>query len=485
MGEGDIRPLGLYRIVVGALVLHDTLRRTAAFRAWHTDEGVLPRAAVFEGVARPWRFSLLDMMGPTDLVAVFFVFGAISALCLLLGYRTRLATFCTWIFLVSVQERNLGVTDSSDTVLRVMLFWLIFSPAGAAFSMDRALSDRPGNMRGSMVALRIMQLEIATLYYVTAVAKSGDHWRDGSALYRALQIWDFARPTASFYVEHLAFLGRPMAYGTLLLELALPFGLILPNLRFRKVVLLGGLGLHTGIELMMNVGMFSFVMMTTYILFLWPSAVDKIERRLPRMHGLTTFFRERLLRVVPDPAPVDRGWVGTPKNAMVMAVTGTLMGTIVWDQFHEVNSRFPRPPAPFVQVMESLSMWQNWRMFAPNPVFDAGPWTAEGVLTNGTKVDVLAHAAPEFAHPPDGRWLYTRWNKYRLHIRTPEQRAYLLWFGRYLCRQWNQDRRSGEPLLDHFELVYHLTQTHGIGAPANPPAPTMMWRHYCIKVPEG
>lgn len=490
LGATDLRPLGIIRILLGLVVLWDIFRRSEELVAWHTDLGVLPRQALVEGIARPWRLSLLDMMGTPGMVTTFFVVGTLAAFCVTIGFKTRLATVLTWMFVVSVQERNLGVTDSSDTLFRVLLFWMMFAPAGAAYSLDRALARlRQGGAelvwppRGSAVGLRFMQAEVVILYFVTSVTKGGEHWRDGTAVYRAMQVWDFARPTADFVVSYLGFLSRPMAYGALVVEFSMACLLWFPNVRARQAALAVGTAFHVlGIELTLNVGMFSLMMPICYSMFLWSGACDVVDRNLPSFPGVVAWAQRKgfgLLSDVPEP-----GWVGRPINARVFGILAVMMGTIVWDQVHEVNKLVPRPPEPLVAVMESLSLWQNWRMFAPNPVFDSGPWTAEGTLQDGSKVDVLAVAMPGFATPPPGRFIYTRWNKYRLHIRQNDQRGYLLWLGKHICRQFNRGRRDGQ-LLDNYELVYHLRRTHAPDEPAAPEQLLTMWKHYCIKVPDG
>lgn len=491
LGEVDLRPLALMRILLGLITLWDLFRRAEELVAWHTDLGVLPRAALVDGIARPWRLSLLDMMGTPGMVGTFFALAAVAAVCLTAGYKTRLANLLTWMAVVSLQERNLGVTDSSDTLFRVLLFWMMFAPAGAAYSLDRALlekgdsrEDPPDSARwppmGSAVGFRFMQMEIVILYFVTCVTKNGDHWRDGSALYRALQVWDFARPTAQFYVDNLGFLSRPMSYTALLVEFSIATLLWFPSLKVRRILLLVGTGFHLSIESLFNVGMFSFMMPMTYALFLWPGAMDFVDRKMPSFPAVVRVARRwGLDRLLHQP----RAWVDRPINRRVFVGLSVLMATIVWDQGHEMNNRFPRPPEPFVAVMESLSLWQNWRMFAPNPVFDSGPWVGEGYLTDGTPVDPLPVTVPGFAQPPPGRHYYSRWNKYRLHIRSPDQKGYLLWLGRHICRQWGLQRPHSPP-LDKFKLVYQMKRSNAPWDPPNPVQPMVMWRHYCLQVPE-
>ena len=64
------------------------------------------------------------------------------AVALLVGYRTRLATIGSWILLASIHVRLPVVINAGDTLLRVLLFWSIFLPLGAMWSVD-ARRGRP------------------------------------------------------------------------------------------------------------------------------------------------------------------------------------------------------------------------------------------------------------------------------------------------------------------------------------------------------
>jgi hypothetical protein len=80
-------------------------------------------------------------------------------------------------------------------------------------------------------------------------------------------------------------LANLMTYGTLLIELAAPWLLL-----FRRTRLLGfllGFGMHIGIALLSTLWLFSFCMMSTYLVFLERADVDALiawarRLRLPR-----------------------------------------------------------------------------------------------------------------------------------------------------------------------------------------------------------
>ena len=48
------------------------------------------------------------------------------ALALLVGYRTRIATIFSWVLLISLQARNVFITQGGDALTVVLLFWGLF-----------------------------------------------------------------------------------------------------------------------------------------------------------------------------------------------------------------------------------------------------------------------------------------------------------------------------------------------------------------------
>src|SRR5215213_10452564 len=115
--------------------------RATDLTAHYTDEGVLPRTALLEEVLSPWAFSLNLMNGEPFFQVLLFGVAALAALGLLIGYRTSLMTVVVWVLLLSIQWRNPLVTGADGPLLRLLLFWAIFLPLGAYWSVDRALKD--------------------------------------------------------------------------------------------------------------------------------------------------------------------------------------------------------------------------------------------------------------------------------------------------------------------------------------------------------
>src|SRR4051812_30186487 len=94
LGQIDPRPLGLFRIGFGLVLLFDAFKRTTDFRAFLTDDGMLPR-----GVLRdPSRWSPFDLVGSPAGVALLYALGVAAIVAFTVGYRTRIATIASWLF---------------------------------------------------------------------------------------------------------------------------------------------------------------------------------------------------------------------------------------------------------------------------------------------------------------------------------------------------------------------------------------------------
>ena len=109
---------------------------------------------------------------------------------LLVGWRTRWVTVASWILLASLHERNPGVLNTGDVVLRMLLFWSMFLPLGARWSMDAARRNGWSPFRPRVVvggAAAALLLQVGFIYAFNALFKTGAAWTtDFTALEMAL-----------------------------------------------------------------------------------------------------------------------------------------------------------------------------------------------------------------------------------------------------------------------------------------------------------
>lgn len=268
--RADPRVLAALRIGWGLMCLRSYGPLWGELEYLFTDAGMLPldQRAAFYGDS---RWSLLSSV--TDLGDVQLFFGALLVLLALTaaGLGTRVVLPLAWIGLVSLYNRNGAYAAGSDSVLRVLGFYLMFLPTSRAWSLDRWLADRMGwAMRRDgppALVLRLFQLNVALVYVCTGFLKLLEApWLDGTAVWRSLASEHYWRFDLSGLLAHPAAFGvtKLMTWATLAWELAFP---LVFWKRARPWMLLAGVGLHAGIVACLNIGPFSEVMIWSYLAF--------------------------------------------------------------------------------------------------------------------------------------------------------------------------------------------------------------------------
>ena len=195
----DLRTLALFRICLGAVILADLINRAGFLTAFYSDQGVLTRAEaiVFN---HPARISFHLMSGSPLVMDLLFVIAGILSVLLMLGYRTRLVTVLSWLFLVSLNNRNLMIQQAGDELISVLAFWAIFLPIGARYSVDAALKpdDQPRPLDAYFsIATFAMLLQVIYVYVIGALLKDSPIWMpDGQAIYYAMHLDSLTTPLA-------------------------------------------------------------------------------------------------------------------------------------------------------------------------------------------------------------------------------------------------------------------------------------------------
>lgn len=285
----DLRSLALFRVVLAVLVLADLANRATDLTVHYADAGVLPRTVLLERVLSRWSFSLNVMNGEPFFQALLFCVAAVAALGLLVGYRTRLMTVVLWVLVLSIQWRNPLVGGADGPLLRLMLFWAMFLPLGAYWSVDRALKGGAVRLSTRFLSLATVGLfmQIAFVYWFTAALKSGPEWRvDGTALYYALSLDQISTPLGRYLLNFPDSLAV-MTFATFGLEALGPFLLFCPFFTgpVRTAAVVAFVGLHFGIWLTMDIGIFPWISAFCMVCFLptwfWGVPFAKLRATLP------------------------------------------------------------------------------------------------------------------------------------------------------------------------------------------------------------
>jgi predicted DCC family thiol-disulfide oxidoreductase YuxK len=283
----DPRWLGVFRILLGTLLIVDLLRRWLDIRAFYTNDGILPNHYSLYRPMGAYLFSLYHAFSTFGEVNVAFALTLVIYVLFAAGYRTKLFHILSALCITSLNSRNLFVQNGGTVVVNIITIWTLFLPLGRRISVDavlRSLREHPEhnaaglNDRSYRDATRFVSLVVLALilqwsciYFFNTVHKTGHGWKNGSAIYWFWQqdrivtwfsIW--ARNHVPMSVVHA------MTHGTLVVEGTLAFILLVPFFQkwTRRIALLLALMLHGGIALSARLGPFSYVMVSFFVLLL-------------------------------------------------------------------------------------------------------------------------------------------------------------------------------------------------------------------------
>lgn len=482
----DLRSLALFRIGVAAAILGDLLARFPDLRAFYTDEGVLPREVLWKS-APLWKFSPQFLAGSATFQICLFLLMGGFALALLLGFRTRLATFACWFLLTSLHLRNPFIHQSGDILLHLFLFWGLFLPLGARYSLDRVLAPAPPEipariLSGASVALL---LQVCFVYWFAGFNKTGDAWREGEALYRVLQYRSLSGPLGRSLLEYPGLL-KFLTHFTLGLERWGPWLAFIPIYTpvFRTVAVFLFFGFHLSLALLLDLGPFPYISMAGWLAFLPGEFLDGAKRKLGgrpmgRWFDAEIFAKAGLWIRERAPACLRRPLrIGLPRwtDALALALIAyVLLLNLAAVNVDAVRLDFMRG---YRGLGEALRVSQSWGMFAPEPPARDVRYEILGRLTDGSEVALAAAggalSADAASRParPGLRWRkYLDWIAHRIHA---EYRPY---YGLYLCRNWNSRAVPGEKLAG---LRVWLVQ-ESLPRPEREVAPekSLLWEQAC------
>ena len=266
-------PVALFRILYGLLVVATLTLLQPDWLTWYGTHGwvSLPTALKLEPGPRLNLFSIIPQ-SDAWVQALFWV-SLGSAILLTIGFLTRLNSVLVFVCLTSIQQRNLYITHGGDTLLRLAGFFLIFAPAGAAFSIDRLIRIRrgkePATIRArSPWAQRMIQLQLSLMYFAAFLVKvKGAPWLQGTAPFYIYHLDELRRfPLPSWFFHPLTL--KLASWSALVLEFSLGVLIWVKELRY---VLLGmGFLFHLWLEYSLNIPLFQWDILSAYILFIDP-----------------------------------------------------------------------------------------------------------------------------------------------------------------------------------------------------------------------
>ena len=453
----DLRSLAVLRSGLGIAVLLIVASYARDFRDLFGEHAVIsvPVAYAMAGPeVDPYMapFWILPGFGEWVLPIALTALG----LALTLGFYTRIACAGCWYALYCLQVRNPFAGNFSDDIVLRMLFWSIFLPLGARFSIDAQRASAPKRFASPYVSVAsaALLIQVASIYFVAGFKKIGPDWQqDLTALWYVAQN-HFRGTSLSGLLLAVPSLMKLATWITPRFEVAIGLALFVPFAA--AAVRTVSVGLIIGFHLMLS--LFIFIGAAPFVcgvaaLGLLPGVVwDRLG--VGRGDAAAS-----AASVVP---PGSRGRRGLRVAAqLLLSVPVSVM--LLYDLM-EVSYTKQLQPRIVHWLGETLRVTQQWDMFSPSPAHFDGWFIAPGVLANGDVIDLTRDGAAIRTEPPEELpWIGDDYRMSYFHEAVRNQvEALGTDYGRWLCRAWNRDH-AGDERLVRLEFVWmNVDLSHGV-----------------------
>lgn len=267
------------------------------FANWRAD----PREVYAQGTS---NFSIWYHLTNPSAMWLAHVIVLIIFLLFTLGIFTRVTSVLAWLAALQYIHRSQQILFGMDTMMNILLIYLMVAPSGAALSIDRLIAryraaraiyrsgGKPvpwaeavlaGPQASSLAnfALRLFQIHFCIMYTSAGLSKlKGTMWWNTEATWYTIANPEFTPMNYWLYEETLRKLAsfKPLmliiwgtfTYFTLFMEICFPF---LVWTRLRPFVVSLAILLHAGIAIVMGLTCFQLFMLTLLLCYLPASVI--------------------------------------------------------------------------------------------------------------------------------------------------------------------------------------------------------------------
>ncbi|BFM24455.1 hypothetical protein QE430_001173 [Microbacterium testaceum] len=253
-----------------------------------------------EASRRGW-WEPLRVFFPKDNAVVFeicFHLLIVLAVVFVAGFKTRWVTPVLMVLWVGLSTNTTLLGNGGDTLMRIVLLFVVFADLSRHFSVDAWLRHRRGarlsfwaRRRPAWVptwlgawlhntVLILCVFQILLVYFVSSVLKfQGEEWLNGTAIYYALSIEQFHVLPA---LSQLAWQSAPMValatWLALWVQMLFPLMILWKPTRYAAVFLITGM--HLGIAILLGLWPFSLMMIALDLLLVRDGSWMRLGARL-------------------------------------------------------------------------------------------------------------------------------------------------------------------------------------------------------------
>ena len=187
-------PVQLFRVVVGLLATAYFIRLLLEVRDFSALDGLIDHS-LLQSVYPETRVSLFQAGTPPAVIMIALVVALAAAVSIVLGWRARLCAAVALAIAASTCRWNFLVMYLDDSVMHLLLFWLLLLPPEGSLSPVALLRDPRGTLaRWSGItvpgtAVACLMINVAMMYVIAGLWKfNSPLWKSGYGLYAALRL---------------------------------------------------------------------------------------------------------------------------------------------------------------------------------------------------------------------------------------------------------------------------------------------------------
>lgn len=252
------------RIALATIVLYQLVGHWSERHLLWGPHGLYPLWLFERDLASTGAPSFFALESTAAFDAVYGLSICVAAL-YLIGCETRWTGAWLFVMVWSLIKRNPLLTSGGDTLMLVMLPFVLLMNTSAYYSVDatwRTHRTYAGSRPWSIAALVHngalcgLWAQLAIFYgFAGAYKLLGDTWRDGTAVYYALRLQDFTLSSVNQLIYTHATVVMVLTYATVAFELSVP--LLIWSRRTRWLIPLAALPFHAAIALVLGLVVFS------------------------------------------------------------------------------------------------------------------------------------------------------------------------------------------------------------------------------------
>ena len=283
----DPLPVSCFRFCFCSILLVMYLIRFFDIRVFFYDSGLLSSASA-KALHQMYANKAFGFVLSSDtLLYLCYILFIIVLFLMVLGVANRLIAILAFVLHLVFLQRNPSITFGADIIATFWLFYLMLSNSNKQIKWIHYFLNKRKSLMSeriekgdwlNTISIRFIQIQLCVIYMFSGMEKlRGQSWWDGTAIWEALSFYDFTFFNFSFLLS-APMLAAALTTFTVLFEIYFPILVWVP--RLRKIMLLAGFFLHLGIALSLNIYFFSFIMLSSYILFISPETLRRILKKL-------------------------------------------------------------------------------------------------------------------------------------------------------------------------------------------------------------